>query len=83
MVSHADPVLFGIVSSADHPIITCFGVTAADARIRKADWVPATASTFAQHSDELYSARGPRNFLPQNSVILYPSATEYFTSSGY
>ena len=28
MVAHADPVLFGIVSSADHPIITCFGVTA-------------------------------------------------------
>jgi len=27
MVSHATPVLFGIVSSADHPIITCFGVT--------------------------------------------------------
>ncbi|MGA2171219.1 MAG: ABC transporter permease, partial [Terracidiphilus sp.] len=25
MVLHADPVLFGIVSSADHPIITCFG----------------------------------------------------------
>ena len=35
MVAHADPVLFGIVSSADHPIITCFGLTAADARIRK------------------------------------------------
>ena len=29
MVSHADPVLFGVVSSASHPIITCFGVTAA------------------------------------------------------
>ena len=39
MVAHADPVLFGIVSSADHPIITCFGVTAADARIRKAAWI--------------------------------------------
>ena len=39
MVAHADPVLFGIVSSADHPIITCFGVTADDARIRKADWI--------------------------------------------
>src|ERR1035437_4133466 len=27
IVQHADPVLFGIVSSAEHPIITCFGVT--------------------------------------------------------
>src|SRR5271168_4378439 len=35
IVQHADAVLFGIVSSLDHPIITCFGVTAGDARIRK------------------------------------------------
>jgi putative ABC transport system permease protein len=48
MVSHADPVLFGIVSSADHPIITCFGVTASDARIRKATWIEGDRSDFAQ-----------------------------------
>ena len=35
-VQHADPVLFGVVASSDHPIITCFGITAADARLRKA-----------------------------------------------
>src|SRR5450756_1113369 len=39
MVQHADPVLFGIVSSADHPIITCFGVTPTDSRILKATWL--------------------------------------------
>ena len=39
MVAHATPVIFGIVSSADHPIITCFGVSAADARIRGATWL--------------------------------------------
>jgi putative ABC transport system permease protein len=53
MVLHADPVLFGIVSSADHPIITCFGVTAADARIRKATWVEGDRRTFAQHTDDV------------------------------
>jgi putative ABC transport system permease protein len=53
MVSHADPVLFGIVSSADHPIITCFGVTADDARIRKATWVEGDRFAFAQHSDDV------------------------------
>ena len=46
MVAHADPVLFGIVSSADHPIITCFGVTADDARIRKATWLEGDRSAF-------------------------------------
>ena len=53
MVAHADPVLFGIVSSADHPIITCFGVTAADARIRKATWVQGDPHIFAEHSDDV------------------------------
>src|SRR5258708_38628922 len=36
MVAHADPVLFGIFSSAAHPIVTCFGVTPHAARIRNA-----------------------------------------------
>ncbi len=39
IVAHADPVLFGIVSSENHPIITCFGISAEDARIRKATWI--------------------------------------------
>jgi len=46
MVSHADPVLFGVVSSADHPIITCFGVTGEDSRIRNATWVSGNANQF-------------------------------------
>lgn len=47
MVSHADPVLFGVVSSADHPIITCFGVTPEDGRIRDAQWLAGSAAQFA------------------------------------
>jgi putative ABC transport system permease protein len=46
MVSHADPVLFGVVSSADHPIITCFGLTAEDSRIHNATWVSGNADQF-------------------------------------
>jgi putative ABC transport system permease protein len=37
-VQSANPVLFGIVSSPGHPIITCFGVTPQDARLVKAEW---------------------------------------------
>jgi putative ABC transport system permease protein len=46
IVSHADPVLFGVVSSADHPIITCFGVTSHDARISNATWTSGSAAQF-------------------------------------
>jgi len=53
MVAHADPVLFGIVSSADHPIITCFGVTPQDARIRKATWLAVDRVAFGKSDDDV------------------------------
>src|ERR1019366_725366 len=63
LVQHADPVLFGIVSSADHPIITCFGVTAADARIRKATWISGNRADFARHSDDVVLGERASEFL--------------------
>jgi putative ABC transport system permease protein len=62
-VLHADPVLFGIVSSAGHPIITLFGVTAQDARIRKADWLSGDRQTFASHSDDVVLGERAAEFL--------------------
>ena len=49
MVRSANPVLFGIVSSPGHPIITCFGVTPQDARIQKADWQAGTRADFGRN----------------------------------
>lgn len=63
MVLHADPVLFGIVSSADHPIITCFGVTSADARIRNATWVQGIRSRFGQQPDGVALGERAAEFL--------------------
>jgi len=63
MVAHADPVLFGIVSSADHPIITCFGVTAADARIRKTAWTAGDKLSFARQSDDVVLGERAAEFL--------------------
>jgi putative ABC transport system permease protein len=47
IVGHANPVLFGIVASADHPLITCFGVTGKDARIQDATWLTETVGNLA------------------------------------
>jgi putative ABC transport system permease protein len=63
MVRRADPVLFGVVSSADHPIITCFGVTADDARIRKAIWTQGDRFAFGQHSDDVVLGERAAEFL--------------------
>ena len=48
IVQTANPVLFGIVSSPSHPIITCFGVTPQDARIQKADWQAGARADFGK-----------------------------------
>lgn len=62
-VAHADPVLFGIVSSAGHPIITCFGVTAGDARVRNATWIAGSRANFALHADDLVLGARAAQFL--------------------
>ncbi len=63
IVQHADPVLFGVVSSADHPIVTCFGVTPADARIRKATWIEGIRSDFGQQADDVVLGSRAAEFL--------------------
>lgn len=63
MVSHADPVLFGVVSSADHPIITCFGVTARDARIRNGTWISGGAADFDSGANPVVLGERAANFL--------------------
>ena len=62
-VAHADPVLFGIVSSADHPIITCFGVTPGDARIRKATWLAGDRVDFGKNNDDVVLGSRAADFL--------------------
>jgi putative ABC transport system permease protein len=63
MVAHADPVVFGIVSSAGHPIITCFGVTPADARIHKAVWLAGDRAAFGLNSDDVVLGERSAQFL--------------------
>lgn len=63
MVEHANPVLFGIVSSAGHPIITCFGVTPTDARILKAAWLKGDRNSFAKNADDVVLGERAAQFL--------------------
>ncbi len=63
IVAHANAVLFGIVSSEGHPIITCFGVTPADARIQKAAWLEGDRSNFGRHGDDIVLGARAADFL--------------------
>jgi putative ABC transport system permease protein len=63
IVQHADPVLFGIVSSSDHPIITCFGITEADARLRKATWVAGNRANFGKDANGVVLGQRAAEFM--------------------
>ena len=63
MVEKANPVLFGIVSSQDHPIITCFGVTGDDARIREAAWVSGNREGFGVNPEGVALGERAAEFL--------------------
>ena len=66
IVQHADPVLFGVVSSADHPIITCFGITEADARLRKATWTMGDRLAFGKVANGVVLGERAAEFLHAN-----------------
>jgi len=63
IVARANPVLFGIVSSAGHPIITCFGVTPSDARIRNAAWLAGDRNNFDSSPDQVVLGARAAEFL--------------------
>lgn len=63
MVDHANPVLFGVVSSTDHPIITCFGVTLEDARLNQATWVDGKRADFGKVKSGVILGQRAADFL--------------------
>ena len=83
MVDKANPVLFGIVSSQDHPIITCFGVTGDDARIREATWLCGQRRCFRRATPmrSRWASALP-NFCTPRSAARWPSVTASFQVMG-
>lgn len=53
-VRQANPVLFGIVSVPEHPVITCFGVGADNPRLIEAEWLSGRLEDFGAVADGVY-----------------------------
>lgn len=53
-VDTAYPMLFGIVSSDDTPVITCFGIADNDPRLDDAEWIAGDRSRFGQEENTIY-----------------------------
>jgi putative ABC transport system permease protein len=62
-VKHAWPMLFGVVTSSDHPIITCFGITPDDARLQDAQWVAGDRADFAKDPNGVLLGQRAADFL--------------------
>ncbi len=62
-VAAAHPVLFGIVSAPDHPVITCFGIEAADPRLARAEWRAGKPADFGAREGEIFLGSRAAEFL--------------------
>ncbi len=62
-VASAHPVLFGIVSAPDHPVVTCFGIESTDPRLAKAEWRAGRAEDFGQRDGEIFLGSRAAEFL--------------------
>ncbi|AOS46395.1 Lipoprotein-releasing system transmembrane protein LolE [Lacunisphaera limnophila] len=62
-VAEAHPMLFGIVTAAGHPVITCFGIEAADPRLARAEWLAGTREAFGRTEGEVFLGSRAAEFL--------------------
>ena len=62
-VAEAHPMLFGIVSAPEHPVITCFGIEASDPRLAKGEWLAGSRSEFGTRDGDVYLGARAAEFL--------------------
>jgi putative ABC transport system permease protein len=62
-VASAHPLLFGIVSAPDYPVITCFGVESDDPRLADAEWRAGARADFGLHPGEIFLGSRAAEFL--------------------
>jgi putative ABC transport system permease protein len=62
-VESAHPVLFGIVSAPEHPVITCFGIEPADPRLAKAEWRAGQLTDFGRRDGDIFLGSRAAEFL--------------------
>lgn len=81
-VAAANPILFGIVSSRDKPVITSFGVLQDDPRIRDAKWLAGSAETFGNFTDHVYLGARAAEFLKVQQGDRVPIGKDTFIVGG-
>ncbi len=62
-VESAQPLLFGLVTSGERPIITCFGLEAGNSRLEKARWRAGRREDFGKVKDGVWLGTRAAEFL--------------------
>jgi putative ABC transport system permease protein len=62
-VESANPVLFGIVNSVGHPVITCFGVEQDNPRVQGAEWLEGSKAEFGHAENTVYLGARASEFM--------------------
>lgn len=82
LVASAQPLLFGIVSSPGHPMITCFGIEATDPRLRQGRWLAGGPGDFGARPGEIFLGARAAEFLGAKPGERLPIGREEFRVGG-
>ncbi|MDQ8202251.1 ABC transporter permease [Pelagicoccus sp. SDUM812003] len=82
LVESANPMLFGIVSSDESPVITCFGVSAQDPRMRDSIWLEGEKKGFGEGDRLIYLGSRAAAFLEARIGDEVPIGKELLTVGG-
>jgi putative ABC transport system permease protein len=62
-VKDARPVLFTIITAPGRPVVTCFGISASDPRLKKGEWLQGSAMDFNEEKNGVVLGERAADFL--------------------
>lgn len=81
-VASAHPLLFGLVTSGDRPIITCFGLEADNPRLTRATWRAGRREDFGRIPDAVWLGARAAEFLEAKAGEKIPIGRDEFVVAG-
>ena len=81
-IAEIEPALFGIVSSPDNPVVTCFGIRANSSRLQKATWLKGSISQFKDDGDAVVLGKRAADFLKAEVGGRIPVGHQEFEVAG-
>ena len=82
MVEKAEAALFGIVSSPEQPVITCFGISTDAARLNSAEWISGSKEAFTTDGRSIILGSRAAEFLKAKVGLEVSIGNEQFPVAG-